>query len=261
MSHLDSTAIQDVERLTKEANGILIEDARPGSTHLIRNQEGEPYLFVVELDHHNTTVFDLPSLKITAEASHEAGVLEAIYVSDGQIVALCEDDDIDQRFTAVLNLPLHPAFVRVASWKQLTALTQKELTRLLRTELRDHVDPTVIDTFSALKFTNNREQTSEVRPASNALDSSIRQSVADRNGGSAPEVIKLNVPVYDIPDARGDLYEVNVYVEFDHDAGKFLLLTVHGDLRAAQEEAVSALIADLKDHAQARWPVLYGKPS
>lgn len=261
MTHLDGNAITEIERLTKEANGVLIEDARPGSTHLIRNKDGEPYLFVVSLEHHNITVYDLPSLKIAAEASHDAERLEAVYVSDTQIVALCEDDDIDQRFWTTLNLPLHPAFVRVLDWKKLTALTQKDLTRLLRTELRDHVDPTVIDTFSSLKFTDYRDQTSEVRPASKALDSSIRQSVADRNGQNAPEVIKLHVPVYDIPGAREDQYTVNVYVEFDHDKGAFLLLAVHGDLRAAQEAAVSALISDLKDHALSKWPVLYGKPN
>lgn len=261
MTHLDGNAITEIERLTKEANSILLHNVRPGTKHLIRDGGGNLSVFVVELEHLDTTVFDLPSLKVAAEDSYDGGTLHAVYVADGQIVALSEDADLDQRFMATLNLPLHPAFVRVASWKQLTALTQKELTRLLRTELRDHVDPTVIETFSALRFTNNREQTSEVRPASNALDSSIRQSVADRNGGNAPEVIKLHVPVYDIPGARDDQYTVNVYVEFDHDKGAFLLLAVHGDLRAAQEAAVTALITDLKDHALSKWPVLYGKPS
>ena len=82
--------------------------------------------------------------------------------------------------------------------------------------------------------------------ASKALDVSIRQRVATDSGQDAPETIRFHVPVYDIREARGDQYDVEVYVEYDYEKKCFVLLTVHSDLRAARESAVAELIDDLK---------------
>lgn len=264
MTHLDANAITEVERLVREASPILEENVRPGGKYLIRTPSGEVALFEVEHAPSAVTVFDLPSLQSVIDTQHEAGLLTGVYVSDTKIMALSGDGHGDtshmNRWAQTLNLPLHPAFAHLAAWKRLTPLSQKDLVRLLRTELRDHVDPTVISTFSSLKFTNNSEATAQVRPTSNALDSSIRQRVAAENGQDAPETITFHVPVYDVPGLRGDQYTVTAYVEYDHDAGKFLLLTVHSELRKAQEDAVADLIDGLRAHANGRFPVLYGTP-
>lgn len=264
MTHLDANAITEVERLVKDATPILEENVLPGGKYLIRMPSGDVTVFVVPGAPVAATVFDLPSLQSVTDALDESGHLTGVYVSDTKIVAVSEEAEsqgrLMDRWQQTLNLPLHPAFAHLAAWKRLTPLSQKDLVRLLRTELRDHVEPTVISTFSSLKFTNNSEATAQVRPTSNALDSSIRQRVAAENGQDAPETITFHVPVYDVPGLRGDQYTVTAYVEYDHDAGKFLLLTVHSELRKAQEDAVADLIDGLRVHANGRFPVLYGTP-
>lgn len=260
MSHLDGSAIKEVERLTREADPIVERNARPGSIHIVRDSAGDLDLFEVPVREQGSTLLDVASLKILADRMSTAGWLDVLYVSDSAITLVNIQDDDMHTWRDTLQLPLHPAFKHVLSWKDGKLLDQKALVRLLRTELRDYVTPDLIATFSNLKFTNNAETTSQLRPTSHALDQSIRQRVAQDNDQDAPEVIRLNLPVYDIPEARGDTYEVNVYVEYDHDQRKFLLMTVHGDLRHAQETAVQVLIKDLTAHAGDRFPVLYGTP-
>ncbi|MVN88333.1 hypothetical protein GO986_16430 [Deinococcus sp. HMF7620] len=257
MSHLDKNAITEVERLTKEANSILSPSVRPGQLLLVRGLDGTPCTFRIPLDVQDTALFDLASLK--AKADHEAAeYVQAAYVSDDQAILVCEDGD--HRWTATLKLPLHPLYQYVQAWKKPTGYSQKQLVRLLRTELHDHIDPSLANTFASLKFTNNQETAVQVRPLSNALDSRIRQQVAQDNGQDAPETITLRGPVYDIVEGRETEYEFTVYVEYDHDSSQFILQTVHGDLREAQEQAIQNLIVDLTLHADSRWPVLYGLP-
>ena len=259
MTNLDGTAITEVERLTLEANQILDSNVTPGSNHLYRHANGDLKVFQVPLRAQSSIVKDLPSLKAFAHPDNED--VQGIWVDDSRITLVSEAESVNDRWTTVLQLPVHPAFQLLQKWRSLTPIAQKDLVRLLRTELRDYVAPTVIQTFASLKFSQSSEVNSQVRPTSTALSSNVRQQVAQENGTDAPETILLRVPVYDIPGARNDEYEVTVYVEYDHDAGKFLLLTVHGDLRAAQEEAVERLLLELKIHADDRFTVVYGSPS
>lgn len=254
MTNLDAGAIQEVERLTKEANQILERQVKPGSLHLVRDSGGDVSVFQVPLRNHASSVRDVDSLKALANIH-----TTAVYVDNDRITLVNEDDD--DRWQAALDLPHHPVFTHLLSWRKPTSLTQKELVRLLRTELRGHVDTTLIGKFAGLKFSSNSEVTTQIRPTSNAMDRSIQQRVATENGQDAPESIELHVPVYDIPGARDDQYDVTVYVEYDYDRQSFLLQAVHSDVRAAQEKAVAELIDDLKLDANHRWPVLYGKPS
>lgn len=258
MTTLDGTAITEVERLALEANQIVMQDVRPGSMHLYRDADGELRTLRVDVRPQSSILKDVAGLKVISDANSEFAA--GLFVDDNQVVLVSEDGASD-RWTATLPLPFHPAFQTLLNWRKLTPIGQKELVRLLRTELRDHVAPTVIAQFASLKFTNNSEVTSQIRPTSSALNSNIRQQVAQENGQDAPETIELHVPVYDIPKARDDQYSVMVYVEYDYEKQVFLLLTVHGDLRAAQEQAVAELMEDLTLHADSRYPVVYGKPS
>lgn len=258
-SQIDAGAVREVERLTKEANQVLERGVKPGARYLVRNSLGDIEVFDVPTRPLSTTAFDIVSLK---RMVNDAGDdLQAVYVADDQITALVEHPDQLDRRTHVLHLPLHPAFQRLSEWKRLTPMTQKDLVRLLRTELREHVAPTVIQTFASLRFTASSDVQSTVRPASSALDTKIQRRVASDNDQDAPEAITFHVPVYDIPEARSDQYDITAFVEYDHEKQAFLLLTVHSDLRAAQEAAVAELVDDLTTHAASRHPVLYGKPS
>lgn len=262
MSHtLDGSAIQDIKDLVLEASPVLESGLRGGESYLIRNPDGSVRTFNVPVMPTSHTALDLASLKTMADRDHNSQGEEyvtGVFVSDDQIQVVVEDGQF--RTANTLQLPLHPAFGHLLTWRRLTPITQKDLVRLLRTELREHVDPTVIATFSRLRFTDNNDTLSEVRPASKALDVSIRQRVATDSGQDAPETIRFHVPVYDIREARGDQYDVEVYVEYDYEKKCFVLLTVHSDLRAARESAVAELIDDLKAHAGDRFPVLYGQP-
>lgn len=263
MSHtLDGSAIQEIKGLVLEASPVLESGLRGGERFLIRKPDGSVTVYEVPAQPANHTAFDLASLKAMADRDHKPddgpSWVEGAFVSDDQIQVVVEDDQ--DRTYNTLALPLHPAFRHLMNWQRLTGITQKELVRLLRTELREHVDPAVIATFSRLRFTDNNDTLSEVRPASKALDVSIRQRVATDNGQDAPEAIQFHVPVYDIREARGDQYGVEVYVEYDYEKKQFQLLTVHSDLRNARESAVAELMDNLKTHAADRYPVLYGQP-
>ena len=259
--NVDGTAISEIKELVENASPILETNLRGGENYLIRNADGSVRVLEVPVVPANHTAFDLESLKVMIDRDHQLNDLTAVlgvFVADNAIQAVVEDD-VHRTFNT-LALPLHPAFQHLLNWQRLTGVTQKELVRLLRTELREHIDPSVIATFSRLRFTDNNDTLSEVRPQSKALDVSIRQRVATDNGLDAPETIKFHVPVFDIREARGDQYEVEVYVEYDYESKKFQLLAVHSDLRTARENAVAEIMDDLKAHAGDRFPVLYGQP-
>lgn len=262
MSHtLDGSAIQEIKDLVLEASPVLESSLRGGESFLIRNPDGSVRVLNVPVMPADHTALDLASLKAMADRDHSSEGEEyvaGVFVSDDQIQVVVEDGST--RTNNTLNLPLHPAFRHLLNWQRLTPVSQKDLVRLLRTELREHVDPALIATFSRLRFTDNNDTLSEVRPTSKALDVSIRQRVATDSGQDAPETIRFHVPVYDIREARGDQYGVEVYVEYDYEKKAFLLLTVHSDLRAARESAVAELMDDLKTHAGDRFPVFYGLP-
>ncbi len=227
--------------------------------YFIRDAAGNAVRYEASLDTHSTTVLDLATLKALAVAEHDDTYLDGVYVTYD--AALVQSSTHNHRWYATLALPTHPAFAQMQKWKSLTNISQKDLVRLLRTELSEYVDPTVIAKFATLKFTSNSEGTSSVRPASAALDTCIVRQVQVDAGGDVPETIKFHVPVYDIPEARGDQYLITVYVEYDHDQQKFQLLAVHNEVRAAQEEAIKEIIDDLTAHASSQWPVYFGKPS
>lgn len=259
MTHLDGNAITEVERLVLEGHNILAEHVRPGQQLLLRDSGGDVMVFTVPLNDANAALFDVASFKAYADQHAKLGVLKTVFLSDQQIIADNWEDN--HAWQGVLKLPEHPLFQTVQGWTKPVMVTQKDLVRLLRTQLRDHVDPAMIATFARLKFTSNEAVTSNLRPTSSALDSSIHRQVAQDNGEDAPETILLRGPVYDIPEARGDEYEFTVYVEYDYDKRAFILQTVHGDIRQAREQAISKLLNDLTDHAASRFPVLYGAPA
>ncbi|MFB9991558.1 hypothetical protein ACFFLM_06200 [Deinococcus oregonensis] len=64
-----------------------------------------------------------------------------------------------------------------ALWKRLTSISQKDLVRLLCTELSAHINPSIIAKSAALKFTSSSKGTSTVRPASTGLDTHIIRQV------------------------------------------------------------------------------------
>ncbi|WP_034382981.1 hypothetical protein [Deinococcus sp. YIM 77859] len=259
MTTLDSSAIREVERLTREADPVITVPGEARGVYYLREADGSLTRHAAELDIQDVTAYDLDTVQRRADREHTAGDLEAVFVTDSAVVVQASSPT--DRWTTTLALPLHPAFKRVQSFAQLTKLDQKTLVRLLRTELGEHVQATVISTFATLRFTSSSDGTSSVKPASTALDSRIVRQVRADAGQDVPDTITLHVPVYDIPEARADSYPVTVYVEYDHDAEAFLLLAVHNDLRAAQESAVHKIINNLKDSAEDRYPVYYGKPS
>lgn len=253
MTNLDSSAIREIERLTREGQVIVLAPGEQKGVYFLRDSSGDYSRRQAKLDPQSQTAFDLDTLSTMAVHA------EGIYVSDSDVVAFF--DNTTTRWTASLKLPIHPAFKVLSGWRSLTGYTQAQLVRLLRTELSAYIDPTIIQTFTTLRFTRDESGTSTVKPGSQALDRNIRQQVRSDHGTEFPEKILFSVPVYDIPEAREDSYGVTVYVEFDHEEQKLQLITVHNDLRIAQELAVKAIIKDLTERLDNTVPVHYGKPS
>lgn len=262
MTNLDGSAIREIERLTRDAETVIIPRGEQAGVYYLRATDGTLERHEAQLDPHNHTAYDLKSLVKLSEglADHERIVVaRGVYVSDSQVVTLYDSGTV--RWTVILALPLHPAFQLLSRMREGKSLTQRELVRVLRTELNEYVDPTVISQFSALKFKSSDEGVSTVRPAAVGLDRSIQRQVQQDNGGEMPEQIAFRVPVYDIPEARDARYPVKVYVEYDHEKAAFLLVAVHNDLRAAQERAVELVIDEIGGDLEADTPIYYGKPS
>lgn len=253
MTNLDAGAIQEVERLTRAAQPILTVPGEQKGAYYLRDSSGDYQYHRAELDPASVTTFDLDSAVRLANE----GPADAIWVHDGGVVVAYQYKYV--RWQVSLALPQHPAYALLSGFRAGRAYTQRELVRVLRTELAEYVDPTVISQFSALKFGSTDDSVATVRPAAQGLDRNIQRRVQAENGGEMPEQILFRVPVYDIPEARDDAYPVKVYVEFDHEAGRFVLVTVHNDLRAAQEAAVQKVMAHLGEACSSN--VYYGKPS
>lgn len=257
----DQTAVTAIAQLAIEANQVLEDNVRSGSVYLIRDRTGEPTFITAPLTPFDREAFDLESLKRMADQdkSLPSQVVDGVYISDTAVILVTEDDG--HRWKSTLKLPLHPAFAYLTTWtKNRGGFGHKEFVRLLRTELREYVPEGTAATFEALKFTDNRESTGQVRAMSSALESSIHQEVKSAQGEEVPETLNFAVPVFDIPETRGDVYGVNVYVEYDHQQARFLLYPIHGELRKAQEDAVRDLRDNLEQHAAGRFPVYYGTP-
>lgn len=261
MTTLDGNAIAEVERLVQSAETVIVPDPEPRGVYYLRHPNGTLERRRVELDPSGVTLRDLESLKVLLTGGLADGTAGPVYVDDAQVVFTQENVDGTHRWQTALPLPTHPAFALISTWVKPTLIPQKDLVRLLRTQLSPYVDATVIPTFSTLNFTDHREGASSVAPMQHALDRRIVQRVNAANGQDVPESILLTPPVYDLPEDRDEEYEVKVYVEFDHDEKKFVLQVVHDDLRRARERAVSRVIAALRAHVGPTLPVLYGKPN
>lgn len=256
MTNLDANAIREIERLTLSASPVVRVPGEAQGVYYLRQGDGTLVRHQAALDPVHTIAFDLASFQAQADALHEAGVLKAVYLADGGVVALA--DNGIQRWQVGLSLPTHPASDLLRSWRMPAEYTQKELVRLLRTELVDYVLPHVIADFQHLKITDNKEGDSVQKPMNASFDTKIVRSVQTAEGAAAPEHIAFRAPIYDIPELRSARYPFMVYVEFDHDKKKFVLLTVHTQLREAQEQAIATVQSSLTEGADGRYPVYYG---
>lgn len=258
MTTLDASVITEVERLAREADPVIIPSPEPRGVYYLREGNGTLSRHHAALEHLNTTVYDLDSLRRATEVAIEIGDADTLYVHDDGLVLVQESDH--ERWFTRLPLPTHPAFRLIGDWKTPALMTQKELVRLIRTQLSHHVDATVIPTFSSLRMTSSSEGQSTVTPHSAALDRRIVRQVQADQGREVPEYILFTLPVYDIPEERDVKADVKVYVEFDHDKEKFLLVAVHDDVRLAREQAVARIVAQLRERFESAVPVLYGQP-
>lgn len=265
MTNFDGSAICEVERLTQAAEPVLTVPCEQKGVYFLRQADGNYKRQHAELDPQGAALFDLASFIAEAKNLNDDQAARRIFVRDDAVVALADNGDPANgtspsvRWSLSLALPLHPAFVLLSNLKRLQFFTQKELVRILRTELSRYVEPTTIALFANIKTASSTEGSSSVTPQSQALDRQIQKKVQAANGGEMPEMITFSVPVYDLPESRKDAYIIHAYVEFDHDTEKFGLIVVHDELREAQEAAVQKIIAELR--AELTTEVLYGKPS
>ena len=258
-STLDGTTITEIERLVQEANPVVVPDGEAQGVYFLRNKDGSWVRHEALLDPRPAQVFSLESFNLAIVDGQTSPFVLAAHVRDDAAELICENDGTTYRWAVTLPLPTHPAFKLISDWKGGTLLSQKELVRVLRTQLSRYVDATVIPTFSTLRMTSSSDGTSAVAPASTAIDRRIVRQVQAEKGREVPEYILFKVPVYDIPEDRGNEYAVKVYVEFDHDKEKFLLYAVHDDLREARETAVQRIVHALRsDHPNLT--VFYGQP-
>lgn len=256
--NLNGTAIEEIKELVLEANAVIEPTAERQGVYFLRDKDGNLVKHEADLAFQNFTVLDLDSLTRAGKDAVDAGYAHTLFVHDDAAVLM--NETASERWTATLPLPTHPAFKLLTEWKKPTEISQKELVRVLRTQLSHYVDATVIPTFSSLRMTSSSDGISSVAPSSNAINRNIVRQVQADQGRDVPEYILFKVPVYDIPEDRHQQYEVKVYVEFDHDKEKFVLVTVHDDLRVAREQAVARIIANLRGTFDGAVPTLYGQP-
>lgn len=243
MTQLDSAAIESIVNLTRATETIVTVPGEQKGVYFLRHPDGSYSKERATLDPQDIKALSIDSLVKLVNHGYQA--FKEIHVSEKAAVGVLADETHRQRIT--LDLPKHPAFQTLQGWMKLTNYSQKALTRLFRTELRDYIDPAIVRTFESITLRQDAVGNSITANANHSMDQSLIRKVQQQNGGEIPTEIVLEIPVFDLPETRTIRYPVRVLVETEPQDGKFsfLLIAVHTDLRDAAEKALQYVIKQI----------------
>lgn len=176
------------------------------------------------------------------------GKKQVIYVGEKSVVLVLDEQDRRERVT--FDLLANPAWLALeglggegAGW-----LSQREMIDLLRVEINGDFTPaTLVATLRSLKVTKSSDGESTIKTGKESL---ARSTIAALSGieGEIPEDVAVGTSVYCNVRVDGQLIPCRVALDLATDMaeGTFKLRPKAGELERCGDEAIAAIVAQLK---------------
>lgn len=261
---LSAAAIEKVEALVLEANGIIKAPDRVGDVYYVREPNrslrrviGDPGPLSIEAVDLHCLVQFLKQAKET-EGANRMFVLAS--PAEVRAVAMLADG---RRTVAVLRTAIAEPFAWLHRLNMNTCLSPSHLYNTMRMYFPGSVDMSVMEAFKRVKFESSDESESTIDNSQAGLSRRVQNKVAGENGTALPEMIVFKTPVRKCPDMAIDKFEVETTVIVHHDERGFAVLPVPGALEAADQAALEKLTEllrqDLSDSGLGdAVPILFG---
>lgn len=151
-------------------------------------------------------------------------------------------DEPLRRSWVTLDLKPSPQLKLLQSFASASALDQKVLVRMLRHDLAECVDPSVLAAFRSVDFQKIINARANIQHEKQSLDSDI---VAQVSGEKKPEAFLVDAPLFAMKelDART---RVGITIDIDCDNRKFVLQAKPGHLEMALDDARAAVLNKLE---------------
>lgn len=227
------------------------EDARGG--WIIQNGEATPIPIPPPLRHH--AICSITSLVEFAENFATKG---SVWHDERQIIVLLDNED--RRDFARLPLTKSATFAKLESIvKQKNPLTQRDMVRLFRHDLRQAGCEHVLSAVKRLDFKRTNDGRSEVGHGKESLGRSVEMAV--NSAEAIPEFFQATVPVYSTPGAE---WQKAVYCTLEIDVAneRFIVLPDEDAIVKAVQDAQADLHGELVEALTDTLsiPVYYGQP-
>lgn len=260
---MERDTIQKIEDLVRKGAPVIQLPGDRRGRHFLLQADGDYEEVEIEIDPFGVACLDVDTLvRLTNVAAADQDTTDlGVYVSEAEVVSVYSNDTAYWRDT--LKLPLHPTFALLEQHVAGKAYGQKDLVRLLRTQFPGHIEPSLVETLRTLRFNTQGGGTSSTRVGSEGLSRDIVRHVERENGQAIPDELHFKVPVYDLPETRGTLYDVTLLVETDvtDTDVRFMLYARQADLRAAREDALGAVMEALRAGLSDDVDVYRGSPA
>lgn len=223
--------------LRDNMQAVVIEPhAEPDGVYLVREANGCYRTVQAVPPHRRYRALSIGGLVSMAAmmAGDEPGGPVDIFIGDKAIVAVAREAD-RRRDTVTLELQRSEQFAALEKGA-LIRLDHEAFVLAFLTTFRDRAtDPGFLPIIRDLRFKSDDQGHSRVAHAGGSMGRAVELEVAGREGGSIPEVVALNIPVFrHVPDPA-DPYHATVRCTLVVDASsrKLSLATLPGELDRA----------------------------
>lgn len=247
---MERDAIQEIEQLTLKANSTETVKTEQRGVYFLREADGTLTKHRAELDPVGATLHTVEDfLQALADDSN----VHAVFVNDQGASAVANDGFT--RWSYNLPLPVHPVFklLEFLTGRE-NPLRQKEIVRLLRTQLSGFVPESVIENLRLVKTNSSSNSEALTAQGNKHVDLSIRRAATLRDGNAIPEKFIWDVPVFDLLELLPFLQPVTVLLDVEPaeraDDTEFTLTPLHDDLRKARMAVLDELVKQIKTHAK-----------
>lgn len=247
---MDTTkeAIELIQETAVDAANVSVVTIPGDKETVLLSQGGKYEKHTLPVERRKHVSFDIESLLEVASKYDN----HVIWHSEAAIILVLDDDD--RRDSVTLTLEKSSVFKIVESLGR-SKLNQKQLVRLLKVDLADAVDPTLLSTVRTLNFTKTDSTKSDMQAAASTYGKSVEAKVIGTS--DLPDEFLLSTNVYSnvLADQK---YPIRISLEVDLEDHTFSLAPIGDQVReviqATQEKLHDALVAGGATR------VLYGRP-
>jgi hypothetical protein len=214
---MDQAAMKHIEDNTRIA---IVNGERDGVKYLRSGYERVE----VPAEAKSLKVYDIKSLVAALHQPLETRTNIAwwrrVLVGNERIIGIAQGALSGEEVRITLELPKHPAFLKLFELNKSVSYDQRNLIKLLRATFSDFVTPHVVALYRSLKVSNGRDADHVQDPAFNSLSASVRNKL-ESSGGKLPDFFMVEAPIYSVPELLDVRGPVSVLVESEPgDAGK-----------------------------------------